>query len=304
MTNPIGITNIGDPFVLKHHDVYYLYATSFIDGFYCWTSKDLIHWSKPNQVYQMSERSFGYKDYWAPEVVYHNGEFIMHYSARAKDTHSLRIGVATSKHPLGPFLDVHDGKPMFDHGYAAIDGHVFKDQGKYYFYFDKDCSEHMVDGRHESHIYVAELDESLTKMITEPKLVLKPEQDWEIITGDWRWNEGPFMLKKEDTYYLMYSGGFYASHTYSIGYATSKSPLGPFVKASENPVLKSVPNMISGPGHNSVTLGPDGKMYCIYHVHTHQDAPSENRQVFMDVLDIKEAKLYVFGPTIGTKNES
>jgi GH43 family beta-xylosidase len=299
MINPIGITNIGDPFVLKHKDTYYLYATSFIDGFYCWTSKDLVNWDKPVQVYTMNERSFGYKDYWAPEVVYHQGEFIMHYSARAKDQHSLRIGVAKSKDPMGPFIDVYDGKPMFDFGFAVIDGHVFKEKGKNYFYFDRDCSEYVVDGRHESHIYVMELDDTLTKVITEPKLIIKPEQPWEIVTGDWRWNEGPFMIKDQDTYYLMYSGGFYASSTYSIGYATSKSPLGPFVKAKENPILKSVENSISGPGHNSVIEGPGGKMYCIYHVHTHHDAPSENRQVFMDELKIENKKLKVLGPTLG-----
>ncbi len=299
MKNPIGITNIGDPYVLKHGSTYYLYATSFIDGFYCWTSTDLTHWSTPIQVYTMNEQSFGYKDYWAPEVVYHQGHFVMHYSARSKVNHSLRIGVATSKSPLGPFIDVYDQKPMFDFGYATIDGHVFKEDGHAYFYFDKDCSEHVFEDRHESHIYVAELDETLTKMITEPKLIMKPEQPWECVTGNWRWNEGPFMIKHQGIYYLMFSAGFYASSSYSIGYATAQSPLGPFTKALENPILRSVHNQISGPGHNSIVEGPDGQLYCVYHVHTHHDAPSENRQVFMDKLVIDQQKLKVLGPTWG-----
>jgi beta-xylosidase len=297
--NPIGITNIGDPFVLKHEDVYYLYATSFIDGFNCWTSTDFINWQGPIQVYKVGERSFGYKDFWAPEVIYQNETFIMHYSARDKKSHSLRIGVATSKTPLGPFIDVYDQRPMFDFGFAAIDGHVFiDDDKKRYFYFDKDCSEHIYNGYHESHIYVTEIDETFTKIDYNIKCIIKPEQEWEIKSGKWRWNEGAFMVKENNLYYLMYSAGFYASRDYAIGYAVSNSPVGPFVKAEENPILAYVENKVSGPGHNSVIKGPDSCFYCVYHVHTKYSHPSENRQVFIDKLYFKYGKMVIEGPTL------
>ena len=299
ISNPIGITNIGDPFVIKHDNTYYLYATSFIDGFFCWQSDDLVNWKKPVQVYTKNDRSFGYKDFWAPEVIYQNGHFIMHYTARWDKNHSLRLGVAISDHPLGPFIDVYDKQPMFDDGYAVIDGHVFiDDDGSRYFYYDRDCSEHMTNGNHESHIYVCMLDETFTKIVGEKKMIIKPEQPWEIKTGLWRWNEGAFVIKHEKTYYLMYSAGFYASKSYAIGYATSDHPMGPFIKAEENPILSSLENKISGPGHNSVIKGPDGKTYCVYHVHTHYDKPSENRQVFMDELIFFKGKLMIKGPTL------
>ncbi|PKK98019.1 MAG: glycosidase [Tenericutes bacterium HGW-Tenericutes-2] len=302
--NPIGITNIGDPFVLKHDNMYYLYATSFIDGFNCYTSTDLMNWSKPVQVYKKSERSFGYKDFWAPEVIFQNNHFIMHYSARWSKNHSLRIGVAISSSPLGPFVDVYDQEPMFDDHYAVIDGHVFiDDDGKKYFYYNRDCSEYIYNENHESHIYVAEMDETYTKRITSPILIAKPEQPWELKTGDWRWNEGAFVFKRKDLYYLMFSSGFYASETYSIGYAISKNPLGPFMKAKENPILKTIPGKVSGPGHNSVIVGPDNQLYCIYHVHTFINEPSQNRQVFIDKISFNNDKLVIEGPTLG-KDES
>ena len=56
---------------------------------------------------------------WAPEVVYHNGNYIMHFIARRKSDFSLRIGVAVSDSPEEPFVDAHNG-PMFDLDYAAI----------------------------------------------------------------------------------------------------------------------------------------------------------------------------------------
>ena len=48
----------------------------------------------------------------------------------------LRLGVATAASPNGPFSDVFD-HPMFDFGYAAIDGHVLlDDDGRKYFYYE------------------------------------------------------------------------------------------------------------------------------------------------------------------------
>jgi beta-xylosidase len=288
---PLGITNIGDPFILTYKGMYYLYATSFIDGFYVWTSKDLITWSNPMIAYAMGPRSFGDKDYWAPEVKYHQGQFVMHYSSRDTQSKSLRIGVATSPSPLGPFIDVYDKQPMFDFGYAVIDGHVYQEGDDYYFYYSRDCSEYVVEGRHESHIYVVKIDKTLTRILSEPTLVLKPEQSWETITGDWRWNEGPFVFKQGEFYYLMFSSGFYASDTYALGYATSTSPFGPFVKAQENPILKTTLPTLSGPGHNSIFYSHNHQWLCAYHGHTYIDNPSSNRQLFIDQLIIDRSKI-------------
>lgn len=288
------ITNIGDPYVLRVGGKYYMYATSFIDGFNVWTSDDLTHWSQPMQAYKAGEKSFGYTDFWAPEVVQReDGKFVMHYSARSKSDDVLYIGVAVADSPLGPFTDVYDKQPMFDFGYAVIDGHVLFDGDKRYFYYSRDCSQYVYEGRRESHIYAVELDKTLTKAITSPTLIIHPEQEWERVTGDCRWNEGPCVIKQDGFYYLMYSSGFYASPTYSTGYAVSQSPLGPFVKAQENPILCSVQGKLSGPGHNSVVTAADGQMYCVFHEHTFENNPSENRRMCICPMRIENRKIIV-----------
>lgn len=298
--NPLPIRNIGDPFVLRSTTGdYYCYATSAPDGFKAWSSRDLVHWTEIGYVYQRQENTWGTSDFWAPEVVFHQGKYIMHYSARWGENQSLRIGVAVAELPTGPFIDVFN-QPMFDFGYAAIDGHVFlDDDGRKYFYYSRDCSENIIEGRHESHLYVAELNDDLLSFKNEPLLIAKPEQQWEQISGDWRWNEGPFVLKKNGTYYLMYSANFYASRDYSVGYATSDQPTGPFVKAQDNPILASDKPEISGPGHNSVTASPDGsQMFMVYHIHTDPHHPSGDRQVCMDRMEFQEdGRLLVYGPT-------
>lgn len=288
------ITNIGDPFVLRFKDKYYMYATSFIDGFNVWQSADLINWSAPVQAYKAGERSFGYADFWAPEVTLReDGKFVMHYSARSARDDALHIGVALSDSPQGPFVDIYDNRPMFDFGYATIDGHVLIDGDKRYFYYSRDCSQYVYHGRKESHVYVLELDRSLTEVISQPTLVLHPEQQWEKATGDCRWNEGPFVIKQDGLYYLMYSSGFYASSTYSMGYAVSSSPLGPFEKAKENPILRSVKGKLSGPGHNCVVKDFNGRMYCVFHEHTFENQPGENRRMCICPMTIRNGKIII-----------
>src|SRR5215207_3230860 len=299
--NPLPIKNIGDPFVLRAPDgTYYCYATSAPDGFKAWTSMDLVRWTAIGYVYKRQEGSWGQSDYWAPEVVLYDGKYFMHYSARWGKNQSLRIGVATADSPGGPFVDAFN-HPMFDLGYAAIDGHVLlDDDGSKYFYYARDCSENIVDGCHESHLYVAELNEELTSLKGEPLLITKPEQEWERRSGtEWHWNEGPFVLKEDGRYYLMYSANFYASRDYSVGYAVAEHPMGPFIKALQNPVLFSTNSKISGPGHNSVVTSPDGsERFIVYHVHIDPQNPSGDRQMCIDRMGFREdGSLYVTGPT-------
>ena len=299
--NPMPIKNIGDPFVLRAPDgTYYCYATSAPDGFKAWTSEDLVHWTDIGYVYQRKDDSWGQSDFWAPEVVFYGGKYFMHYSARWSKNQSLRIGVAVADSPQGPFQDVFN-RPMFDLGYAAIDGHVFLDEdGRSYFYYARDCSENILDGRHESHLYIVELNDDLTSFKTKPTLIAKPEQEWELRSGpEWLWNEGPFVLKHDGKYYLMYSANFYASRDYAVGYAVAYNPMGPFIKAAHNPILVSNVPEISGPGHNSVIASPDGKeFFIVYHIHTDPNKPSGDRQVCIDRMSFDEnGFLHVHGPS-------
>ena len=115
-----------------------------------------------------------------------------------------------------------------------------------------------------------------------------------------RWTEGSVAFKKGDTYYMMYSANYFGGRNYAVGYATAKSPLGPFVKAANNPVLqKNVEKggVVTGTGHNSITWSPDGKeMLCVYHART--SATGDKRVVFIDRMSIsKDGILRVKGPT-------
>jgi GH43 family beta-xylosidase len=292
--NPLG-PQIPDPFILKAADgLYYAYGTT---GFRVWSSSDLVRWQPEGVAFPIADRSWGIRDFWAPEVVEYSGRYYMYYSAE-RASGGKRIGVAISNKPTGPFSDA-GMEPLFDPGYPTIDAHVFiDDDGRKYLYYAKDQVQN--SGRYESRIYVVELADNMIEVKGEPILCIKPDQPWEMASGPNRlWNEGPTVFKRNDLYYLMYSANYFDSRDYAIGYATSSSPLGPFIKSEQNPIVKAIDGLVSGPGHNS-TFSPDGKsLYIAYHSHMNVAAGSGARRMNIDRIGVRaDGTLYVNGPTV------
>lgn len=297
--NPRAITNIGDPFVLVE-DGYHVYATGAQIGFFHWTSGDLTAFERDKALKKAKWVS---GDYWAPEVYPWQGRYAMLFTGRWKQNHSLRIGIAFADAPEGPFEDPL-GAPLFDFGYAAIDGTlVVDDEGAPYMIYSRDCSENRIDGRHESHLYGVRLADDLMSTVGEPVLLTTPDAPWETASGDYRWNEGPAVLRHDGKYYLFYSANYFASREYGVGVAMADAPLGPYVKQANNPILTWVPGedgqaIISGPGHNSFfTVG--GELFTAYHTHTDPAAPSGDRQLCVDRAGFHaDGTAYINGPTL------
>jgi beta-xylosidase len=240
---------MADPDVIRVNGSYYLYATTDARGYQVFTSDDLVHWELKGRAF-VDPRGGD----WAPEVLRYrvDGKYYLYYTDNATNggpgLGRKQIGVAVASSPLGPFSD---------HGALAspaIDADPFQDDdGKLYLYY--------VDLQDGFKILVQPLATPTTKKGSTTVLI-RPTEPWEKISG--AVTEGPFMLKHEGTYYLTYSGTGANSPNYGIGYATSKSPTGPFVKYAGNPVLHRGGNVL-GPGHHCVIAGPDGKLWLIYH---------------------------------------
>lgn len=299
LINPLPIKNIGDPYVLFYDGTYYLYATSFFDGFYCWTSEDLAEWSDAKVCYEATERSFGNSCFWAPEVYEFDNKFYMYYTAQWKifEKENLRIGVAVADAPEGPFLDVFEEKPMFDCGYGCLDAHILKDGNENYLYYSRAGENHFVNGTKISDIHVVKLGKDYASVEGDHKLVSSPRQPWETIQRDvpQYWNEGAFVVKHCGRYYMMYSANYFASSDYGIGFSVADNPMGPFKKDSRNPLMKTN-SKISGPGHNSVVKTPDGTYYCVYHAHTDYHHPNEDRQVYISEMQFKDGRILIDYP--------
>ncbi len=298
--NPIDIRT-ADPVILYYEGRYYLYGTNNRSGFAVFSSEDLSEWKLEGMAFESYEGFYGVDCFWAPEVYYHDGKFVMVFSCRdANKRHSITI--ATSDSPVGPFKDVCNGKPLYAPDYSVIDGNIlFDDDGKVYMYYSKDCSTNIVNGIHESHLYVVELSPELDRVISEPTYCTSPDCEWEKLSGnEWRWNEGPCCFKRNGIYYLMYTANYYASIHYAVGYATSNSPKGPFVKAAHNPILKSDGDTTMGTGHNNYFFSPDGsEMFTVYHSLRNRKNNDDGRVPNIDKMIFDEdGKLTINGPTV------
>lgn len=325
-SNPIDVA-FGDPFVLKDGNKYYMYGTGggAKKGFAAYSSTNLKNWKPEGQVYFGDNKNgWGTGAYWAPEVYKRNGKYYMFYSAQWKENpnnekENFKIGVAVSDKPTGPFTDLKNA-PIFDPGYPIIDANVLFENGKTYLYYSRCCYKHPVESEvatwakqkglyneiEESWVYGVEMKSDFSGVIGDPVLLLRPPvkmdvAEWESrsVTSNEvnrRWTEGSFIFKNKDTYYMMYSANNFDGQNYAVGYATSKNPLGPFKKAINNPVLQKN-GKVTGTGHNSVTISPDGKeMLCVYHGRT--AATGHTRLVFIDRMEIlKDGRLIVHGPT-------
>ena len=297
--NPRAITNIGEPFIVAE-DGYHVYATGAQIGFFHWKSDDLTTFERDKALKKARWVS---GDYWAPEVWPWKGRYVMLFTGRWKQNLSLRIGVAFADAPEGPFEDPLEA-PLFDFGYAAIDGTlVVDDDGVPYLIYSRDCSENVVDGRHESHLYGVRLADDLMSTVGEPVLLTVPDAPWETASGDYRWNEGPAVLRHGGRYYLYYSANYFASREYGVGVAVADAPLGPYVKQANNPILSwagdgSGGALVSGPGHNSFFAVGD-ELFTAYHTHTDPAAPSGDRQLCVDRAGFHaDGTAYINGPTL------
>jgi len=288
------MTNIGDPQILLHEGKYYCYATfndGKSEGFFVWVSEDLEHWSEPKMAFRAID-FWGQTKFWAPEVVYHNGKFVMHYSAWSRELKSLRIGVAVADSPEGPFTDVH-GKPMFDLGYAAIDGSVLRCAAGYFLYYSRDCSENFKDGVRTSEIYCVRLNHDLTETVGDHVLCTTPTEDFEKLSLSaplkfpTLWNEGPTVLVRDGVYIMNYSANHYASNDYALCVATADNPFGPWKKSEANPVLSRRADLF-GAGHNAFFVDKDGVLRTSFHIQTNPDRPSGDRRTVIGTVEFRQ----------------
>ncbi len=279
------ITKIGDPQIVLHEGKYYCYATSSDEGFLVWESEDLEHWSEPTMCFRAID-SWGKSHFWAPEVIVHNGKFVMHYTAKSRELNSLRLGVAVSDDPKGPFVDVH-GKPMFDFGYAAIDGSALVCEEGNFLFYSRDCCENRIGEYKISQTYCVRLSDDLTETVGEAQLMITPTHEWERKSGDHLWNEGPCVIKRGAKYIMNFSANYYASNDYAICVATADHPMGPWEKPSNNPVLSCRADLF-GAGHNAFFTAKDGNLYTAFHVQTDPEHPSGDRKVVIGKVTFGE----------------
>lgn len=148
----------------------------------------------------------------------------------------------------------------------------------------------------------------LFRLENNPRPVTRAKYDWQVYhpnrpeKGGVRWHtvEGATVLKRKNVYYEMFSGGNWQNLTYGVSFAVADD-----IEKDEEwtqfsdgekvyPILRTVPDLIVGPGHNSVARGTNNReLYCVYHRWT-----ENGRVLAIDRMDFAGgARMFIAGAT-------
>lgn len=272
--NPVLKGWYADPEGIIYGDTYWIYPTTsdayekqtFFD---CYSSKDLVNWTKHASILDTTEVKWAKRAMWAPSVISKNGKYYFFFGAN--DVHEGEIGgigVAVSDRPEGPYKDLL-GKPLINdivNGAQPIDQFVFKDDDRYYMYYGG-----------WGHCNVVQLNEDFTGLV--------PFEDGEIYKEVTPANyvEGPFAFKKNGKYYFMWSEGGWTGPDYSVAYAIADSPFGPFNRVAK--ILQQDSTVARGAGHHSVMHVPNSEdYYIVYHRRPLEETAANHRETCIEKM--------------------
>lgn len=247
MPNPLFPGQYADPEIHVFRDRYWIYPTfsaPYEDQtrFEAWSSADLVEWRHEGTILDFKDVPWSTnRAAWAPTAAARNGKYYLIFSAGD----GAGLGVAVADDPGGPFVDPL-GRPLvheYHHGAQPIDAHLFQDNdGTPYLYWGG-----------WKHAVVARLSDDL----------LSVEGEIREITPQ-SYVEGPFMVKRNGVYVLMWSEGGWGDGSYQVAYGRSDSPYGPFER--EGLVLRAHDDIASSAGHHSVLKLPGTEEFVIcYH---------------------------------------
>ncbi|KAH8177905.1 glycosyl hydrolases family 43 domain-containing protein [Sarocladium implicatum] len=243
------------------------------------SSPDLVTWTKHSNIITTEEVSWAHKAMWAPAHIERNGKYYLYFGANDIQIPEIEeglvggIGVGVADSPGGPYKDA-IGKPLiadFHNGAQPIDQDVFiDDDGQAYIYY----------GGH-SHANVAKLNEDMISLGT-----FDDGTTFKEITPE-NFVEGSYMIKRNGVYYFMWSEGGWGSSDYSVSYAMSDNPLGPFERVAK--ILEQDDAVARSSGHNGIIHVPDTDIYYItYHRRPLSETARDHRVTCYDRMYFNE----------------
>ncbi len=235
----------GRLYIYASHDVFPARGCDLMDKYHVFSTDNMVDWVDHGEVFSSADtKSWSTCEgfMWAPdaaEVKQEDGsyKYYFFYPHPASNEGAVqpdrdgktwnetwRIAVAVSDSPTGPFTDLGpikdvDGNPIG--GWSMIDPCVFQDDdGSYYLYFGGGGNNNAADhAKGYGACFGAKLSADMTTLET-------PLQQMKGLTD---FHEGVWMFKYDDLYYSMFADNNTEGGGNQQRYATSESPLGPWV---------------------------------------------------------------------------
>ena len=277
--NPVFPGWYADPEGIIMDDKYWIFPTYSAPydkqvHFDAFSSPDLVNWTKHERIIDTTAIKWAHRAVWAPSIIKKEDQYFLFFGANDIQSNEEYggIGVAVSDSPKGPYKD-HLGKPLVDkfhNGAQPIDQFVFQDNGKYYLIYGG-----------WRHCNIAQLKDDFTGF--------NPYEDgttFKEITPE-NYVEGPFMFKKDDKYYFMWSEGSWTGPDYSVAYAVADSPFGPFKRIGKT--LQQDTKIATGAGHHSIIHNKDtDDYYMVYHRRPLDETDRNSRETCIDLMEFND----------------
>lgn len=289
MKSPVLPGFYADPNISVFGDTFWMYPTT--DGFASWSgtqfhafsSTDLVHWTDHGVILDLGpDVTWADDSAWAPTIAARDGKYYFYFSGGLSSGNTAKqLGVAVADSPAGPFRDAL-GKPLVASGsYSGqmIDSAVFTDDdGKSYLYWGNGNS------------YQVPLNDDMVSFDPAKVKTYHPAN----------YNEGSFVIKRNGTYYFMWSENDTRSADYRVAYATGDSPVGPWSDRVGVILAKDAALGILGTGHHSVVRAPNSDdWYIAYHRFAIPGGDGTHRETTVDRLTFDAAgKINPVVPTL------
>jgi arabinan endo-1,5-alpha-L-arabinosidase len=266
---------VHDPCIIKAGNLYHVFST----GSHIWwrTSPDLKEWKLQGSVFSTRpawtrEEIPRADSLWAPDISYYNDKYHLYYSVSTFGSNRSCIGLATnatldSQSPDYQWVD--EGKVIESNptdNWNAIDPNLV---------IDENGQPWLAFGSFWSGIKMRQIDPATGKPSSDnDELYSLARRD--LIAGTSGAIEAPFIIRREDFYYLFVSFDFCCKgtlSTYNIRVGRAKEVIGPYYDRDGTAMLSGGGTLVlggddrwRGPGHNAVLRGADGDKL-VYHAY-------------------------------------
>ena len=248
MGPPCDFREAADPEVIYYQGKWFIFPSCGM----AYVSRDFINWEHC-PVEFTEESQIGY----APTVTQYKEQFLLTAS-------NSPLYIASN--PLGPYEKIGKMKDFQGNEITNwLDPMLFTDEDeKLYTYWGY--------GPEGGGIKGAEVDtEHFDRLKSKPNKLIDFDSNhkWERF-GDANehrnlsYVEGVSVFKRNSTYYLIYAACGTVFRNYALGCYKSKSPLGPFVYQSSNPIAHKNHGIVNGTGHGCLTQGPGDTVWLFY----------------------------------------
>jgi Glycosyl hydrolases family 43 len=271
--SPVYEGDFPDPFVLVTGGRSFAYGTQTGDvNVQVMESPDLAAWRHRGDALPELPSWAGPGRTWAPAVLRREAAegsgrasaetYVLYYALRYEAAGRQAVSVATASAPAGPFVDRSSEPLIYQEDRAgSIDPSPFVDEdGAAYLLWKSD--DNAVD--RPASLWGAPLRPDGLALAGEPTELLRHDAAWEEPLV-----EAPSLARVgEGAYVLFYSGGWWESGRYGIGYATGPGPLGPFHKETRDAPWVASAQGMAGPGGAEVFRDAGGGWRLAFHAWT------------------------------------